>query len=313
MIALLIPFFTATLFDETQWHYGPEFVFDVESNLTTIPLHHDGVHSINYMVMNLFCRPQPPNRLYCHVDNCKQQNTDLTNDNRVDVTENEKNYLCYEGPFEIHFNEYGAEYLVVSERIATANLNDLKLIAERFSIGADLNGLPDGNFDTSENTTIGRCAVNIGINHIPSKETKNKMKRYRYELESLPRLNKVPGESLIIQKTINLNNCSHYAPFYFGTYGKNVVVEPDLNSHLESSSSRIYVSDFQFVSSMSRHGTMGSDKMKNLVVINQYISLSLRDIRPAKQELVSKILVPTKTSIEANSIKMNLGEEVHAE
>lgn len=96
--------------------------------------------------------------------------------------------------------------------------------------------------------------------------------------------------------------------------GFDLYSRPILTFYLqESSSSRIYVSDFQFVSSMSRHGTMGSDKMKNLVVINQYISLSLRDIRPAKQELVSKILVPTKTSIEANSIKMNLGEEVHAE
>ncbi|KZC04314.1 hypothetical protein WN55_02675 [Dufourea novaeangliae] len=285
--------------DETVWKHGPEYVFDVEMNFTSIPMNHDAVKRSNYTAMNLFCRPKGPDSLNCQTGNCRGQTVDMTNDNQLDVSEEDYKQLCNEDPFEIKFNQRGVEYMIVNEGIRVYTLNDLKLIVECLSIGVDLNGVPDGIFQVPENTTIGRCNVNVGINHYPSKGVASKMRSYRYELESLPQLNKVPGEAIVIQKTIKLNNCSHYAPFYFGSYGDNVV-EPDLQSHLESSSSRIFVSDVQFVSSITRTGTMGSDRMNNLVAISEYISVTLRDIRGAKWA-PSEIPEASKTSIEMNA------------
>ncbi|XP_017759769.1 PREDICTED: uncharacterized protein LOC108550537 isoform X1 [Eufriesea mexicana] len=303
MLASLIPFFLVAqvTVDESVWKHGPEYVFDVEMNITSSPLNHDGVQRSNYTVMNLFCRPTGSDGLNCHMGNVRRQSVDITNDNKIDIPEEELKQLYPEEPFEIKFNEFGVDYLIVNNQLKVDHLNDIKLIAERFNIGADLNGVPDGTFEILENTTIGQCNVTVGINHYPSKRMMNKIKSNRYELESLPQLNKVPSETIVIQKTTNLNNCSHYAPFYFGSYGANIVVEPDLKSHLESSTSRIFVSDYQFVSSLTRIGTMGSDEKKNLSAISQYISLSFRDVRAAKRE-TAEIPEASTTSIMANSM-----------
>ncbi|CAK9804255.1 hypothetical protein ANTQUA_LOCUS3992 [Anthophora quadrimaculata] len=272
MLASLIPFFLVArvAVDENVWKHGPEYAFDVEMNITSTPMNHDGVQRSNYTAMNLFCRPAASDGLSCHLGNARRQSIDMTNDNKIDISEEEMESLYSEEPFEIRFNEY------------------------------DLNGVPDGTFDIMENTTIGQCSVSVAINHYPSKRMMNKIKNNRYELESLPQLNKVPSETIVIQKTINLNNCSSYASFYFGSYGDNVVIEPNLNSHLDSSTSRIFVSDYQFVSTMTRLGTIGLDEKKNLTAISQYVSLSLRDIRAAKREL-DKIPDASSTTILANS------------
>lgn len=218
--------------DESVWKHGPEYVFDVEMNITSTPMNHDGVQRFNHTAMNLFCRPKGPDGLSCHLANTRRHSVDLTNDNRMDVSEEEMRQLISSEPFEIKFNEHGVDYLIVNDRIQVEFLNDVKLISERFNIGVDLNGVPDGTFDILENTTIGQCAVTVGVNHYPSKRMMNKIKNNRYELESLPQLNKVPSETIVIQKTTNLNNCSYYASFYFGSYGAKIVVEPDLHSHL---------------------------------------------------------------------------------
>lgn len=218
--------------DDTVWKHGPEYIFNVKMNVTATPLNRDGVQRSNYTVMNLYCRPKASDQLGCHLNNCRRQSMDLTNDNEIDIPQEEIKHLCSRDPFEITFNEHGVEDLTVHERISVDNLNDLKLIVERFNIGADLNGVRDGYFLIIENTTVGQCVVNMGINHFPSKGLLNKIKGHRYELESLAQLNKVPGEAIVIQKTTNLNNCTHYAPFYFGSYGNEVIVESALHSHL---------------------------------------------------------------------------------
>ncbi|XP_003702326.2 uncharacterized protein LOC100876308 [Megachile rotundata] len=302
MLASLIPFFLVARMgiDESAWKHGPEYVFNVEMNITSTPMNFDGVQRSNYTVMDLYCRPKAVDRLNCHLGNPKRLSVDVTNDNKLEIPEEELKQLCSEEPFEIKFNEYGIDYLLVNDQIPVKNLNDIKLIAERLNIGVDLNGIPDGSFDILENSTVGQCSVTVGVNHYPSKRMMNKMKSPRYELESLPQLNKVPSEAIIIHKKTNLNNCTSYASFYFGSYGNNVVVESDLQSHLESSVSRIYVSDYQFVSSLTRMGTVGSDKMNNLMAISQYISLGLRDIRAAKREL-TEMYDASKTTIVANS------------
>lgn len=220
--------------DENVWKYGPEYVFDVEMNVTSTPMNHDGVQTSNYTVMNLFCRPTGSDGLYCHLGNVRRQSIDITNDNKIDIPEEQSRHLMSEEPFEIKFSEYGIDYLTVNDQVEVEHLNNFKLIAERFNIGVDLNGVPDGTFHVTENTTIGECGVTVAINHYPSKRMMNKIKNNRYELDSLPRLNKVPSETILIQKTTNLNNCSYYASFYFGSYGANIVVEADLDSHLVS-------------------------------------------------------------------------------
>lgn len=220
--------------DENVWKYGPEYVFDVEMNVTSTPMNHDGVQTSNYTVMNLFCRPTGLDGLFCHLGNVRRQSIDITNDNKIDIPEEQSRHLMSEEPFEIKFSEYGIDYLTVNDQVEVEHLNNIKLIAERFNIGVDLNGVPDGTFHITENTTIGECGVTVAINHYPSKRMMNKIKNNRYELESLPRLNKVPSETILIQKTTNLNNCSYYASFYFGSYGANIVVEADLDSHLVS-------------------------------------------------------------------------------
>ncbi|KAK9299176.1 hypothetical protein QLX08_007780 [Tetragonisca angustula] len=303
MLVSLIPFFLVArvAVDESVWKYGPEYVFDVEMNITSTPINHDGVQTSNCTAMNLFCRPTGADGLNCHLGNVKRQSMDVMNDNTIKVSEQQlKQPTNKELKFEIRFNEYGVDYLIVDDRIDVEDLNDIKLIAERLSIGMNLNGMPDGTFDILENTTIGQCGVTVGINHYLSKRMMNKIKNNRYELESLPQLNKVPSETILIQKTTNLNNCSYYASFYFGSYGTNIVVEAALNSHLESSSSRILVSDYQFISSMTRTGTLGTDQKKNMSSIVQSLNLSLRDIRAAKREL-AEIPEASITNILVNS------------
>lgn len=220
--------------DENVWKYGPEYVFDVEMNVTSTPMNHDGVQTSNYTVMNLFCRPTGSDGLHCHLGNVRRQSIDITNDNKIDIPEEQSRHLMSEEPFEIKFSEYGIDHLTVNDQVEVEHLNNFKLIAERFNIGMNLNGVPDGTFHVTENTTIGECGVTVAINHYPSKRMMNKIKNNKYELKSLPRLNKVPSETILIQKTTNLNNCSYYASFYFGSYGANIVVEPDLDSYLVS-------------------------------------------------------------------------------
>lgn len=301
MLASLIPFFLVArvAVEDTVWKHGPEFVFDVEFNFTSIPMSRDAVKKSNYTVMNLYCRPKGEYSLNCRIGNCRGQSMDLTNDNQLDMSEEIYQRFCDADPFEVKFNERGIEHLIVHEKLPVYVLNDLKLIAECLNIGVDLNGIPDGTFDVPQNTTIGRCNVHVGINHYPSKGPVNKLRNHRYELQPLPQLNKVPGEAIAIQKTINLNNCTSYASFYFGSYGNNVV-EPDLHSHLESSTSRIFISDVRLVSSLTRTGTLGSDNMNNLVAISEYLSVTLREIRAAKRELLD-IPDASKTSIEMNA------------
>ncbi|XP_033352008.1 uncharacterized protein LOC117234675 [Bombus vosnesenskii] len=301
MLVSLIPFFLVVrvTVDESVWKYGPEYVFDVEMNVTSTPMNHDGVQTSNYTVMNLFCRPTDPDGLFCHLGNVRRQSIDITNDNKIDIPEEQSRHLMSEEPFEIRFSENGIDYLTVNDQVEVEHLNNIKLIAERFNIGVNLNGVPDGTFHITENTTIGECGVTVAINHYPSKRMMNKIKNDRYDLQSLPRLNKVPSETILIQKTTNLNNCSYYASFYFGSYGANIVVEADLDSHLESSTTRVFVSDYQFVSSITRMGTLGTEK-KKLSAMMQYVSLSLKDIRAAKRELF-EIPNSSITTIVANS------------
>lgn len=227
--------------DETVWKFGPEFVFDVEMNFTSIPMDHHlrTVKKSNYTVMNLYCRPKrdEPLALSCRMANCRGQSIDLTNENQLEMSEDIYKRFCDAEPFEIKYNELGIDHLIVNERTRVYTLNDIKLIAERLSIGMDLNGIPDGTYDVPQNTTIGRCNVHVSLHHYPTKRTVNNVEKYRHELKALPPLNKVPGEVLLIQKTTNLNNCSNYASFYFGSYG-NSRVEPDLQSHLVSNGSR---------------------------------------------------------------------------
>ncbi|XP_076620247.1 uncharacterized protein LOC143341298 [Colletes latitarsis] len=298
MNALLIPLFLASLFKDVQWKHSPEYTFDVEMNITSIPMDHDGTHIINAMAMDLFCRPKQPYALYCHLDNCTRQTTDPTVDNKVDLSEDEFRYLCGEKPFEVRFDEHGVSYLIVNGDIHTSKLNDLKLIAERFNVGGYSDDRRGGTFDVVENTTIGQCVVNMDVKYFPSNR---RYKKFLYEMGPKSQPSKHRDEYLVIQKTTNLNNCSHYAPFYFGKYGNNVVVEPDLHSHLESSVSHIYMSNDRFVSTLTRTGTMGSDKTNNLVAIHQYIRLSLKNVRDVEEELVSEIEKPSKTFIEVNS------------
>ncbi|XP_031835771.1 uncharacterized protein LOC116428351 isoform X1 [Nomia melanderi] len=305
MLVSFIPFFLVAhvAVDETVWKLGPEFVFDVEMNFTSIPMDHhlQTVKKSNYTVMNLYCRPKRDDTLAlsCRMANCRGQSIDLTNDNQLEMSEETYKRFCDAEPFEIKYNEHGIDHLIVNERMRVYTLNDIKLIAERLNIGVDLNGIPDGTFDVPQNTTIGRCNVHVGLHHYPTKRVLNNVEKYRYELKALPPLNKVPGEVLLIQKTTNLNNCSRYAAFYFGSYG-NSLVEPDLHSHLESSTSRIFISDFQFASTLSRTGTLGSDRMNNLVAISEYVSVTLREIRAAKRELPD-ITEASRTDIEVNA------------
>nr|XP_034171003.1 uncharacterized protein LOC117600106 [Osmia lignaria] len=303
MLASLIPFFLVArvAVDETAWKYGPEYIFNIEMNIMelTNPMHSDAVQRSNYTVMNMFCRPKSFDKLNCRLANAKRLSIDVTNNNQLDIPEEEMKHLYSEEPFDIKFNEYGIDYLLVNDQIPVGNLNDIKLIAERLSIGVDLNGIPDGVFEIFENSTVGQCSVTVGVHHYPSTKMMHKIKNPRYELESLPQLNKVPSEAIIIQKMTNLNNCSSYASFYFGSYGNNVV-ESDLQSHLANSISRIYVSDYQFDSSLTRNGTIGSEKMNNLVVISQHVGLTLSDIRAAKREL-PELFDASKTTIMANA------------
>ncbi|XP_017876888.1 uncharacterized protein LOC108623099 [Ceratina calcarata] len=298
MLASLIPFFLVARIavDESAWEHGPEYVFDVEWNSTRHSSSPDGIHLTESATTKLYCRPTGSDGLNCHLEVNKE--LDMMRKNKVDIPEEDKRDIAAD-PFEIKFNDRGVDHMIVNDQIHVYELNNMKLIVERFSIGTDLNGLPDGTYDIIENSTIGCCNGTITINHYPSKRMMNKIKNDRYELESLPQLNKVPSETIMIQKTIKLDNCNNYACFYFGSYSKKVI-EPDLQSHLASVSSRIFVSDYQFVSTMIRTGTFGSSDKKSVVEISQHITVSLQDIRAAKGDL-PKVPNAAKTSILANA------------
>ncbi|XP_076375978.1 uncharacterized protein LOC143259057 [Megalopta genalis] len=302
MLASVIPFFLAARLpvDDTMWTHGPEFVFEVELKYTTTPFsieNADDSKMSNHTAMDLYCRPLHMDSLSCRIDNCEGQIIDLTFDNQQDMPEEVYKRFCDAGRFEIKFNERGVEHLIVPERISVSVLNDLKLIAECLHIGVDLNGVPDGIFNVLQNTTVGQCNVEVKVQHYLPAAEKQMKKTARFDLKSLPQLNKVSGEVLFVQRAINLNNCSHYAPFYFGTYGSHLV-EPELPSHLQASYNEMWVSDNRFLATLTRSGTLGP---KNKIsAITEHLTVRLQNIQAATQQLLD-VPEASKTSIEVNS------------
>ncbi|KAG7206766.1 hypothetical protein KM043_000685 [Ampulex compressa] len=301
MLVLLIPYFLVArlAIDENAWRYGPEFVFDVQINMTTTPLIYQDVQRANCTWSNLYCQPKKPERLSCRLGNTRGHIIDLTKGEEQPLSDEKATKDIGKLPFEIEFDKRGVHALILDRALGTEEANLLKKIAEMLSIGADLSDKRDGTFVAAQNCSVGHCNVTFDVRHYPFKNLARKTRKERFELESLPRLNKVPGEALNIEKTIDLRNCSFYAPRYYGTYHADTVVHSDIQAHLVSSINRIFVSDTLFVSSITKKGTVGSRKYKDLTETTEIATLTLRNIQPAKGE-PPKIQNPGETRITAN-------------
>ncbi|XP_066591604.1 vitellogenin-like [Prorops nasuta] len=321
MIAVLIPFFLVAKLDQTTWQYGPEFIFNVEVNATATvlakagesyqeKLSDDGRLSTN-LVSKLYCRPKGDDTLNCRLENAKVWSIDSLHPNdkdssmEDDSSSNSGEYLIGDEPFEVKFNNHGIEHLLVPRDTFTEKLNMIRSIVKQLNIGVDLNGKPDGTFHSVENVTLGQCNVTFEVKHraspmdLAQRRQRPAATGIYYELESLPSLNKVAGETIEILKTTMLNNCTCYASYHFGSYF-NADADKTSNSTLRSSISRISVSDVDIRSETRQEGTLSHSKNSKLFGINEIISISLLGVKPAKEEL-PRVHKPAKTSIIANS------------
>ncbi|XP_011874759.1 PREDICTED: uncharacterized protein LOC105565844 [Vollenhovia emeryi] len=296
IVAELIPFFLAVQLPtkDVAWPHGPEYIFTVHMNVTGIPQcpHHVsacGDPSGYRITSRLHCTPKRNDTLSCglrHVDGFEFGEKDFANQRRNLI----------EAPSELLFNEKGVDSIVTSQLTRVYDLNNLKTVAEQLHPGSDFNNIGNGSVvqDVTA-STIGKCNVTFDVYHRLDENAKPSRRNYQLIIQPL-RLHMTSEQTLVIDKTTNLNDCSCYADSYFGKYGDKVVDER-LKSNLDMMVSHMEINDASFSSSTTRKGTSTSNnKLYNITEITKVI---LEDIRPATRDAPA-IVKPGETKIIAN-------------
>ncbi|EZA48398.1 hypothetical protein X777_13705 [Ooceraea biroi] len=198
-------------------------------------------------------------------------------------------------PIELVFKqEEGIEKMIVRQQIKTYDLNVLRLIAEQLHTGNDFSDVGNGTFEDVARSIIGKCRVVFKITRRPENTKRNRRNFNLYLLP--PSLNLKDNETIVIDKTTDLNHCTCYAEKYYCKYGNTVVCE-NQQADLESMTSRMEISKTSFVSSTTRKGTIKQNSQTYNVV--ETITLTLEDVQIATNDPPA-IVNPGKTKILAN-------------
>lgn len=193
--------------EDGAWPYGPEYNFTAYINVTGVPQCPHSPHIPTcgdpfefHITFRLYCIPKGNDTLSC---------------NLYDFGDEEMNRSRYTVvPFELFFNEEGIENIITSQLMRAYNFNILR-IAEQLHLGDSFNNIEGLTFEGVTASIIGRCNTIFNMYHRFGTENRDAKTRFprNFQLKLPWRL--TPTETLVIDKTTNLNSCSHYADGYF--------------------------------------------------------------------------------------------------
>lgn len=223
--------------EDGAWPYGPEYNFTAYINVTGVPQCPHSPHHIPtcddpfefHITFRLYCIPKRNDTLSCNL---------YVNDfGMIDEEVNRQRYTT-DVPFELFFNEEGIESIITSQLMVPTrayDINILRMIAEQLHLGDSFNNIEGLTFEGVTASIIGRCNTIFNVYHRFGTENRDAKTRFprNFRLKLPWRLHMTPTETLVIDKTTNLNSCSHYANGYFHKYGARVFFE-DFQSNLVS-------------------------------------------------------------------------------
>ncbi|XP_014471390.1 PREDICTED: uncharacterized protein LOC106742709 [Dinoponera quadriceps] len=271
---VLLPFFLLSRVptDVDTWRHGPEYTFVMDANMTTL----QGRSILDFYVYQVYstlkCRPRDFETLHCQF--CAANITIYRDP--IEVHEDEDSWL--HAPFDIKFDQRGIRNLVILREMDAWYLDMVRAFVSQMNFGVDLR--LDGAFTTMENTYIGQCESLVNISHIA--EGNEVPGREDYEIVPMVsgniRLKKKHGETLVIEKTRNLENCIDK---------RDYVITGDTRRHMEtqmvSSRSRIEISDMEYDS--YTENMVNVIHMGMIFPFHEKISMNLISVRPAEEIL----------------------------
>jgi len=223
--------------EDDAWPYGPEYIFRVHINVTGIPqcpyhVSECGDPSGYRITSRLYCIPKRDDTLSCSLKYVNGFGFGIGAEE--DVVNRRGNIT--DAPIELLFNEEGIKSIIASQRTHTYDLNMLKMVAEQLHPGDDFDNIADDTFEGETESTIGRCNVTFNVYHRFGIENSETRFHHDFRLKLLPwKFHMTSTETLVIDKTTNLNDCSCYAEHYYRKYGDTVLyerVQTDLVSYL---------------------------------------------------------------------------------
>lgn len=239
---LLDTFFTSTvahvpLENGVSPEYGLEYVFTVNMNHTWTR-ESDNPFGV-CILLQLHCSPKRSESE--HVLSCSLKHNERVYFGRIEWDEDFYNWRknITDEPIEVVFNRQGIEKIITSHEMKTYDLNVLRRVVESLHTGNDFEDTSNGGiFESTSESNIGTCNVVFAISRRPASAVKNR-RDFKLYLQP-PVLRMTHGESVVIEKTTNLNNCAYYAKNYYRKYGDTVVCKnrnadlvSDFNSNVE--------------------------------------------------------------------------------
>lgn len=213
--------------EDGAWPYGPEYVFNVHMNVTGIPQCPYHVSACGdpagYRITSrLYCIPKRNDTLSCSLRYVDGFAFDVIGEEN-DVVNRRGNIT--DAPIELLFNEEGIMSIITSQLTHTYDLNILRMVAEQLHPGDDFNNIAGDTFEDVTASTIGKCNVTFNVYHRSGTENSETRFHHRgFRLKLLPwKFRMTSTETLVIDKTTNLNDCSCYADSYFRKYGDTIV------------------------------------------------------------------------------------------
>lgn len=142
-------------------------------------------------------------------------------------------YEVNEDQFEITFNEYGLENLMVNENIQPRELDMIRMIVGQLSVGAafsrNIADKDDVIFVAMENFTQGECYTSFAI----SKKIIDRLSFAKHNFTLKPVFGLKDVQLVQVYKQRDLLNCLYNVPYFFGSV-ENFRDESDIETKMVS-------------------------------------------------------------------------------
>jgi len=213
--------------EDGTWQYGPEYIFAVHMNMTRTPRCPDynpscGEPSGSRVKSRLHCYPTKDSSLVCSLRQVEGYEIGASEEDGHIMNRRKS---ITDAPIELLYNNNGIERVIASLQTKPYDLNILKTIAEQLHTGDDFNDIEHGTFLGTAQSTIGNCNISFDVHRRPS-STNAVRDRRGFLLQPLPQALRLGHlETIVIDKTTHLSNCSCYAENYYRRYSDRIVCE----------------------------------------------------------------------------------------
>ncbi|XP_032673331.1 uncharacterized protein LOC116845111 [Odontomachus brunneus] len=275
---VLLPFFLLSRVpsDADTWRHGPEYTFMANTNTTML----QGRSESYQMYNTLKCRPQNSDTLRCqfgaaNLTLCKEEPEHFYDE-----------HSWFNESFGIKFDRRGIQSLVIPRDTDSLLFDIVRAFISQMNFGVELLHKPDGAFNAKESSYLGQCDTLVNISH--EAQGNEGSGEEDYEIVTVAGLQKKRGETLVIEKTKNLENCVDIRPYVMAADDR------DIKMQMVSSRSRTEISDMGFNSYTEnmvhfiRRGISFSFCEK--------INLNLVSVLPAKEALQPLSVTTTNVS-----------------